>query len=72
MKVDIKKLEEEMEKEMLETVDVTLTKNDLACIRINLWKEIKNTPTDNIGKIEYINSIIDKLQYENKVLDKIK
>jgi hypothetical protein len=71
MKVDIKKLKKDLEKEMLEIVDVTLTKNDLACIKINLWKEIKNTPTDNIGKIDYLNSIIDKLKYENKVLDRI-
>jgi hypothetical protein len=62
MEKDIKKLKKDLEKEMLEIVDVTLTKNDLACIKINLRKEIKNTPTDYIGKIEYINSIISKLK----------
>ncbi len=56
--------DEDFVNEMLETVVVTLTKNDLACIKINLWKEINNTNTDNIGKIDYINSIIDKLKYE--------
>jgi hypothetical protein len=66
-----KQMKEDMVKEMLETVVVTLTKNDLACIKINLRKEINNTDTDNIGKIDYLNSIIDKLKYENKVLDRI-
>ena len=66
-----KQMKEDMVKEMLETVVVTLTKNDLACIKINLRKEINNTDTDNTGKIDYLNSIIDKLKYENKVLDNI-
>ena len=66
-----KQMKEDMVKEMLETVVVTLTKNDLACIKINLRKEINNTDTDNTGKIDYLNSIIDKLKYENKVLDRI-
>ena len=64
-----KQMKEDMVKEMLETVVITLTKNDLACIKINLWKEINNTDTNNTGKIDYINSIIDKLKYENRFLD---
>jgi hypothetical protein len=66
-----KQMKEDLVKEMLEPIVVTLTKNDLACIKINLRKEINNTDTDNIGKIDYLNSIIDKLKYENKVLDRI-
>ena len=64
-----KQMKEDIVKEMLETVVVTLTKNDLACIKINLRKEINNTDTDNTGKIDYLNSIIDKLKYENRFLD---